>query len=228
MTGRRSAESVSLILIALAAALFSSNFLLDLAFADTEDWASLISALEVSEGHPRVLLRVTDALCGLLVLALMPYVHAALPSGRWRRWTVPATVVYAAAGAGAALVPLPCADADRCTSTLDDIQRLTHDGFSIVAQGGLFVAVVAVGLATRRRGPAWLHRAAWLVFVLGGVVGTAVSGYASVTDAESLLNGLAQRFQLTVVSVWIICLGVYAATDGLDARGPLRVRSHAE
>jgi len=207
-----------LVLVAALGAVFSSNFLLDLVFADTQDWTSVISVLEVSEGHPRVLLRVTDVLCGVLVVLLLPYVHAALPTGPWQSWTMVSTVVYALAGAGAALVTLPCADQQMCTSPAADVQRFVHDGFSIVSQAALFVAVVAVGLATRHRGPRWLRRAAWTVFLLGGVAGTLISGYFTLTAPGGWQTGVAQRFQLAVVSVWIVCLGVYAATSGLRAR----------
>ncbi|MGB7448036.1 MAG: DUF998 domain-containing protein [Ornithinimicrobium sp.] len=218
MNTRGAAKRLALVLIAAGAALFSSNFLLDMAFAQEQDWTGVVSVLEVSEGHPRAMLRVTDILCGVLVVALLPYVSAALPPGTWRRWAVASTVGYAVAGAGAALVPLPCAVSAMCTSPTDDVQRLVHDGFSVVAQVALFVAVVAVALATRRQGPRWLNRAAWMVFLLGGVLGAVVSGYYGLTDPDGWQAGLAQRFQLVVISAWLVCLGAFAATSGVSAR----------
>ncbi|MGB3763697.1 MAG: DUF998 domain-containing protein [Ornithinimicrobium sp.] len=218
MSARQRAERGALVLISIAAALFSSNFLLDLVFADTQDWTSVISVLEVSPGHPRILLRVTDVLCGVLVVLLLPYVRAALPASRWRTVALVSTVIYALAGAGAAWFALPCPDRQMCTSPADDLQRFTHDGFSIVSPAALFISVVAVGLATREHGPRWLHRAVWVVFLLGGVAGTLMSGYFTLIHPGGWQTGLAQRFQLAVVSAWIICLGVHAATAGVDAR----------
>jgi hypothetical protein len=224
VTAARRAEAAALIVISLVAALFSSNFLLDVAFAQDTDWTSVVSVLEVSEGHPRALLRTTDILCGVLVIVLVPFVHAALPRGAWQRWVAGALVVYALAGAGAALVPLPCAVREMCATPTDDLQRLAHDGFSVVAQAALFVSVVAAALATRSHGPRWLHLGAWAVFVTGGVVCTLFSGYYALTDPAAWQSGVAQRVQLGIVSVWIVCLGVYAATDGLQARARSTIR----
>ena len=211
-------RAAALVLTGVVAALFYSNFLLDVAFSSDHDWFAVVSELEVPGAQTATLLRTTDVLCGLLVLALLPSVWAALPVGGWRRWAVSMTAVFAITGAVAGIIRLPCADGVSCSTTLDEIQRWTHDSLSIISQTTVFLGALAVGLDTRDRGPRWIHRAAWITFWVGGVLGTLVFAYYGTTDSSSWQTGIAQRFQIGMTSAWIICLAVLAA------RPPVRVQ----
>lgn len=204
-------RSVALVLVGVVAALFCSNFLLDVAFSSDHDWFAVVSELEVRGAQTATLLRTTDVLCGLLVLALLPYVWAALPSGGWRRWAVSMTAIFAVTGAAAGVISLPCANEVSCSTTGDEIQRWMHDGLSIISQTTVFLGALAIGLDTRRRGPRWIHRAAWITFWVGGVLGTIVFSYSGAADSTSWQTGIAQRFQIGMTSAWIICLAVLAA-----------------
>jgi Protein of unknown function (DUF998) len=211
-------RAVSLVAVAVVAALFYSNFLLDVIFSREDDWFAVVSELEIPGSHNATLLRTTDVLCGLFVLVLLPFVRSALPVGGWRGWAVWMTVVFAVTGAVAGIVPLPCGPGEVCTSTADELQRWTHDAMSFVSQAAIFLGAVAVGLDTRRLGPVWLNRAAWTTFWVGGVIATVLFGYYGALDPRSWQTGIAQRFQIGVTSAWIICLGIFAATAGLRAR----------
>jgi hypothetical protein len=160
-------RAVALVLVGVVAAVFYSNFLLDVAFSTDHDWFAVVSELEVPGAPTATLLRTTDVLCGVLVLVLLPHVRAALPVGAWRTWAVWMTAIFAITGAVAGIIPLPCADGVVCTSTADEIQRWTHDGLSIISQTAVFLGAAAVGLDTRQHGPVLLHRAAWITFWVG-------------------------------------------------------------
>jgi hypothetical protein len=208
-------RGAALVLVGATAALFYSNFLLDVVFSPQHDWFAVVSELEVAGAPTATLLRTTDVLCGMLTLCLLPFVRAGLPAGRARGWAIWLMVTFAVTGALAGIVPLP---AEPATGTAAEVQRLAHDGFSIVSQTAVFLAAVAVGVATRSpHGPRWLHRAAWATFWLGGVLGTVLFGAFAALDSTSWQTGVAQRFQLGVTSAWLVCLGVLAATSGLRA-----------
>ena len=153
----RNWRAVALVLVGVLAAVFYSNFLLDVAFSTDHDWFAVVSELEVPEAPTATLLRTTDVLCGLLVLVLLPYVRAALPVGGWRNWAVWMTAIFAVTNAVAGIIQLPCADGVVCTSTADEIQRWMHDGLSIISQTVVFLGAAAVGLDTRHLGPVWLN-----------------------------------------------------------------------
>ena len=213
----RNWRAVALVLIGVFAALFYSNFLLDVAFSTDHDWFAVVSELEVPGAQTATLLRTTDVLCGLLVLALLPSVWAALPVGGWRKWAVSMTAIFAITGAAAGIISLPCANEVSCSTAGDEVQRWMHDGLSIISQTTVFLGAVAIGLDTRHRGPRWVHLAAWITFWVGGVLGTIVFAYYGTTDSSSWQTGIAQRFQIGMTSAWIICLAVLAA------RPPVRV-----
>ena len=197
----------------ILAALFYSNFLLDAVLPSDHDWSRVVSELEVAGAQTATLLRTTDVLCGLLVLLLLPHVWAGLPPGRWRRWAIWATAIFAVAGAAAGIIPLPCAGPEACTSTRDDLQRWAHDGLSIVSQNAIFVGAMAIALACRHRGPRWMQRAAWITFWVGGVVGTIAFAYFGATDPLSWETGIVQRVQIGTTSAWIVCLAWFAAVS---------------
>ena len=219
----KSRRAVALVLVGVVAALFYSNFLLDVAFSTDHDWFAVVSELEVPGAQTATLLRTTDVLCGVLVLALLPYVHAALPAGGWRRWAVSMTAIFAVTAAAAGVISLPCANEVSCSTTGDEVRRWIHDGLSIVSQTTVFLGALAVGLDTRHHGPRWIHRAAWITFWVGGVLGTLVFAYYGTTDSSSWQTGIAQRFQIAMTSAWIICLAVLAAGPPVRAQRPAGV-----
>ena len=198
--------------VGAVAAFLYSNFLLDAIFSPDHDWLAVVSDLEVPGEPTATLLRVTDVVCAVLTVSLLPWVWRALPADGWRRPAVWLTVVFAAGGILAALVPLPCAAPEVCTSAADEMQRWWHDGFSVVSATALFLGAGCVALDTRRHGPAWMHRAARLTFWVGGVVGTIVFLALGTWDPDAWQTGLAQRLQIGVMSGWIFCLALYAAT----------------
>ena len=103
----KSWRAVALVLVGVVAAVFYSNFLLDVAFSTDHDWFAVVSELEVPGAPTATLLRTTDVLCGLLVLVLLPDVWAALPVGPWRTWAVWMTAIFAITGAAAGIISAP-------------------------------------------------------------------------------------------------------------------------
>ena len=214
-------RAAALVLTGSVAALFYSNFLLDVAFSTDHNWFAVVSELEVPGAQTATLLRTTDVLCGVLVLALLPFVWAALPAGGWRKWAVSMTAIFAVTGAAAGVISLPCANEVPCSTNGDEIQRWIHDGLSIISQTAVFLGALAVGLDTRHHGPRWVHRAAWITFWVGGVLGTIAFAYYGTTDSSSWQTGIAQRFQIGITSAWLVCLAVLAARhrDGARVQG---------
>jgi hypothetical protein len=130
------------------------------------------------------------------------------------------TAIFAVTCAAAGVISLPCANEVSCATTGDEIQRWMHDGLSIVSQTTVFLGAAAIGLDTGHHGPRWIHRAAWITFWVGGVVGTLAFSYYGATDSSSWQTGIAQRFQIGMTSAWIICLAVFASRHGVRARSP--------
>jgi hypothetical protein len=211
----------------VCAGLAYSGWVVDLVVTADHDWHSVVSDLQVTGAPLSTLLRVLDIACGVLVLALVPGLAAALPGrdGRTvllRRVAVWGIVVFALGCIGAAVVPLPsCAVDEVCRTGAPLAQRVVHDGFSVASQAGVFVAAAAVGLLTRGRGPQWLHRAAWAAVWLGGVSATILLLLATAPVGPSWGPGVGQRFQIVVTSLWLVALGAVAAAGARRARNPL-------
>ena len=121
------------------------------------------------------------------------------------------TAIFAITAAAAGIISLPCANEVSCSTTDDEIRRWIHDSLSTVSQTTVFLGALAIGLDTSHPGPRWVHRAAWITFWAGGVLGTILFAYYGTTDSSSWQTGIAQRFQIGITSVWIICLAVLAA-----------------
>jgi hypothetical protein len=202
----------ALVVTGVIAGFLYSNFLLDMVLPGTHDWSVVVSELEKPGYEHAVVLRTTDVICGLLVLALLPYVRSALPPGRRRTWAIWLTAAFAVGNAVAGAVPLPTDDGLGA-----HVQQWIHDGASTISQTAVFLGAVAIALDTPYHGRKWLRDAAWLTFWLGGVLGTILFGGFALIDSSSWQTGMAQRFQIAVTSLWVVCLGVFAATDGLRA-----------
>jgi hypothetical protein len=191
------------------AALLYSNFLLDWTRRGFVGMDDIVSQLEAAGQPHAVLLRATDVVCAVLVVALLPWVRLALPRGPWREVVVWSTVLFALGATVAAFVPPPCGPDVACSG--HHLQIAVHDGSSIASDALLYVGVAAAWFATRRSGPVWFHRAAWWVLWVGGVLSSVLFEYFNVTDDPDWAVGAAQRVHIVCISGWILCLAYLAA-----------------
>jgi len=205
---------------AVAAVLYS-NFLIDLLVPGPHEWAQQVSVLEIPGHRSALLMRTTDVLAALLVLAQLPAVRAALPASRWRRLVVGGAAAFAVGGILAAAVTLPAdplAGTDgllTASGTIDTeaLRRAVHDGTSVLSVGGMVASAGAAWMLLRRRP---LERPRWL----GPVVAVVAAGCAVELGADlvvalrppwQLLDGLSQRAQMLTLSAWVVGLGAIAA-----------------
>jgi hypothetical protein len=218
MTPSRPSTGSIALWVSLVAAFLYANFLIDWALRGFDGMGEIVSDL-AAPGQPNAtLLRITDVVCALLVVSLLPLVRAALPPSTWREILVWGTVLFATGAAVAAFVPTPCGPGMSCD---DGLQTAVHDAGSIVSDTALYAGAAAAWFATRRGGPAWFHRSAWWVFWLGGVVASLLFEYFNVTRDPSWAVGASQRLHILTISAWIVCLGLLAAGAG-DGRGARR------
>lgn len=211
---RRSTGPIAL-WVSIVAAFLYANFFIDWALRGFDGMGEIVSDL-AAPGQPNAtLLRITDVVCALLVVSLLPLVRASLPSAVWREILVWGTVLFATGAVVAAFVPTPCGPGASCTGSL---QTAVHDVSSIVSDTALYASVAAAWFATRRSGPVWFHRSAWWVFWLGGVVASLLFEYFNITRDPPWAVGASQRLHILTISVWIVCLGVLAARGGDGCR----------
>ena len=149
-TGSRDPRAVALLLVGTVAALLYANFVLDWVLRGFEGMDDVVSELEATGQPHAVLLRVTDVVCAVLVVALLPWVRAGLPRGPWREVVVWATVLFAIGASVAAFVPTPCGPDAACTAASVQTQLRVHDLSSVASDTVLYVGVAAAWLATRR------------------------------------------------------------------------------
>jgi len=226
MTGRRISGTgpVALVTIGVVAAFLYANFLIDWVLSDFTGMGQIVSYLEAPGEPNAMLLRVTDVICAVLVVTLLPWVRAGLRPGVWRELVVWGTVVFALGAAIAAFVPAPCGPGVTCDGAGQQLQTTIHDGSSIASDTALYAGVAAAWFATRATGPRWFHRSAWWVFWLGGVVSSILFELFNTTADPGWAVGVSQRVHILFISVWIVCLGVFAATEGVGP-GTKRVNS---
>lgn len=216
MSDRRPA----LVVVGVVAALLYSNFILDWVLRDFSGMGQIVSELEAPGEPNATLLRITDVLCAVLVVSLLPWVRRRLPAGWWRELSVWTMVVFALGASIAAFVATPCGPGEICDRPSHQLRIEVHDGSSIVSDTALYVSVAAAWLATRRTGPLWFRRVAWWNFWLGGVLASIVFEYFNSTKDPAWAVGASQRVHILGISIWIVTLGVYAAA----APRPKRVR----
>lgn len=197
--------------VGFLAALLYANFLLAWVLRGFEGMEEIVSELEAPGEPNAMLLRITDVVCAVLVVALLPRVRLALPSLWWRECAIWATVVFALGAVVAAVVAIPCGPDVACSSPSEQRQVLIHNGASIVSATALFAGTAAVWFATRAVGPRWLNRFAWWSFWTVGVGASLIFGYLDRTVESSAAVGAAQRLHIVGMSVWIGGLGVVAA-----------------
>lgn len=225
MTRRISgAGPIALVTIGVVAAFLYANFLIDWVLSDFSGMGHIVSDLEAPGEPNAMLLRVTDVVTAVLVVSLLPWVRAGLRPGVWREIVVWGTVVFALGAAIAAFVPAPCGPGVICDGAGQQMQINIHDGSSIASDTALYAGVAAAWFATRPTGPRWFHRSAWWVFWLGGVLASILFEFFNVTGDPSWAVGVSQRVHILFISAWIVCLGVFAATEGVGP-GTKRVNS---
>ncbi|AWB92423.1 DUF998 domain-containing protein [Aeromicrobium chenweiae] len=203
-------RATTLVLTSAVAGLFYSNFVLDWVLRGFEGMGDVVSNLS-APGEPfAVVARVTDFLCGVLVLLILPSVRRALPPGRCRPVVVGGTAVFAVAAAAAAVITTPCGPDIVCSSPAQQRQGDLHLVLSTVSDVGLYIGTAAAWLTTRRVGPRWFALAAWWLFWLAGLVATAVFGFFAEVGPE-WVAATGQRVHIVGMSLWILCLGLLAA-----------------
>ncbi len=202
-------RSVALVVCGAVAALLYSNFLPDLVRRGPASLDDIVSQLEAHGQPDAMLLRVSDDVCSVLVVALLPWVRAALPRGLWRELTVWSTVAFAIGSTVAAAVPTPCGPDVSCPGPAWQIG--VHDNSSIASDVALYIGVAAAWLATRRSGPVWFHRAAWWVFWIGGVASSLLFAWVNAEYESTYAPGVTQRLHIVFISAWIFCLALLAA-----------------
>jgi hypothetical protein len=205
------AKRVLLVCTGVAAALLYANFLLDWVLRGFEGMGEIVSLLEAPGQPNATVLRVTDVVCAVLVVALLPWVRRRLPPGPWREVVVASTVVFALGAVVAAIVATPCGPGAACDGPGQQLRIDIHDGSSIVSDTALYVGVAAAWLATRRPGPRWFNRTAWWLFWIGGIVSTIVFEWFSSTGNPPWAVGASQRLHIVCISLWILTLAVLAA-----------------
>ncbi|WP_197522719.1 DUF998 domain-containing protein [Occultella aeris] len=200
--------------VAVAAAFLYSNFLIDWVLRGFHGLDIVVSLL-ASPGQPNAaVLRVTDVVCAVLVLLLLPAFFAALPPGPTRKVVAWTMVAFALGVVAAVIVPAPCGPEHLCASTSDRLDEPIHDAASILSEVSLFVSAAATWFAMRSTGPNWFRRAAWGTFWVGGVALNLLFGwYLEVSDSPTAegLAGYVQRLHILSVSAWILCIGIHAS-----------------
>jgi|GEM_PF-1681993 len=200
------------LLVGSCAALLYSNFILDWVLRGFSGMGEVVSELEAPGQQNATLLRVTDVVCAVLVVCLLPGVRRRLPRGAWREVVVVGTTVFAL-GAALAAVVTTCGPGDAaCGGDGQQLADMVHEGSSIVSDTALYVGAAAVWLSLRHREPRWFRRAAAWFVLLGGVGSTLVFAYFHQTQDPVWAVGVSQRVHILAISAWILCLGIFAAS----------------
>jgi len=203
------------LVVGLSGGFLYSNFLIAWALQGFENTDVVVSRLEVPGQPDSTLLRATDILSALLVLALLPSVPRALPRSRLRRVALRAAWVFGVGALVAAGIALPCAPGVDCSTPGDVAQTAVHNVATTLSDVAAFVSIGATWCLARRTGPHWLTRTTWWLFWIGGVVAVPVLAYAALNDHDWVL-GVAQRVHIACIGVWICCLGLLASRPRPD------------
>lgn len=199
-----------LVLTSVVAGLCYSNFVLDWVLRGFEGMTIVVSVLSAPGQPHAAVVRTTDFVCGVLVLTLLPWVRRALPPGPLRKVVLGGTAVFAIGAAAAAVVTTPCGPGEVCRAPEQLRQGGFHNFASAVSDIGLYLGTVAAWLATRRTGPRWFNQAAWWLFWVAGVIATSFFGLLALTGPD-WAAAASQRVHIVGMSLWIVCLGMFAA-----------------
>ena len=189
-----------------------SSFILDWLLRGFEGMDEIVSELQAPGEPNAALLRVLDCVAAVLVVLLAVWAREVMPRGVWREVFAWATVVFAVGVVVAAVVTEPCGPGLVCDAPSQVTQKAIHGWASTASDTALFVGVLAAIVSTRRTGPGWFRRAAWVVLVVGGLVSSALFAWFAHTDDPAWAAALTQRVHILCISTWIFCLGLVAAT----------------
>jgi hypothetical protein len=201
----------------LFAALFYANFLLNWQAGGLASFGMVISDQEAPGQPGAMFLRVTDVVCAVLVLAILPYARRALPPGRWCRTAIAMMVLFAIGAISAALIPVPCVQGLACVGAQAMMQVRYHDTASTVSAFALFISMGAVWLSLRGCRPVWLRQFAAWDLILGGIVSSAAFGYFHSTNRPPWAVGVSQRVHVISMSAWLLALAI-AGAQAMGAR----------
>lgn len=206
--GRRLAVATGVV-----AGVLYANFLLAWSDGPRGTWLDVVSDLEAVGEPDAYLLRITDLLCVVLVLALLPAVRQRLRPGWAREASTWLTVVFCAGAAIAAIVPKPGADGATAVPGPSPSTPV-HDTASVISACAFFLGVAAAWLALDPSRWATLRRVA-LVVVLGGGIGASLAfAWFDRTGEPWWAAGVTQRIHIVSISTWLVALGVLAAGRG--------------
>ncbi|MET0840203.1 MAG: DUF998 domain-containing protein [Marmoricola sp.] len=211
---RSSGSRPALIVVGVLAALLYANFIIDWVLRGFQGMGDIVSKLEAPGEPNAALLRVTDVICALLVVSLLPWARRRLPAGWWRELSTWSMVVFALGASLAAFVAAPCGPGEACDAPGEVLRVRIHDGSSITSDTAFYVSVAAAWFATRRTGPAWFSRFAWWNFWLGGVAASILFEYFNLNPDPPWAVGFSQRLHILGISTWIVALSVFAAGSG--------------
>jgi Protein of unknown function (DUF998) len=182
---------------------------------------SFVSELEVPGQPGSALLRLTGAVCGLLVAVFAMALWYRLPRDRPATLGCVFLAVFGLCGVADARYPMPCTPStDRsCQRSIDQLSVLVQLHRPHVLSGalGVFAVVMAMLLLSRARGiRAWsprLARACLLSALVLSVLG--LLELPLIYAGHGV--GAAERVHVLLISAWIAAPAGYLARDGLIA-----------
>lgn len=201
----------AVVTMGVLAALFYANFLLNWQAGGLASFGVVISHQEAPGQPGSMFLRVTDVVCAVLVLAILPFARRALPAGPWRRIAMIMMVIFSVFAIVAAVIAAPCLKLATCVGTQAIVQTRVHDAASTISDTAAFISMGAVWLALRGRRPVWLRRFAAWDLILGGIVSSAAFGYFHTTNRPPWAVGVSQRVHVISMSIWLLALAVAGA-----------------
>ena len=139
----RRRTSSALITVSAIAAFLYANFLIDWVLRGFSGMGDVVSELEAPGEPNAVLLRVTDVVCAVLVVSLLPWVRGGLRPGCGARSSSGRPSSSPLGAAGAAIVATPCGPSVACDDPDLQLQLHIHDLSSIVSDTALYVGVAA-------------------------------------------------------------------------------------
>nr|WP_275940790.1 DUF998 domain-containing protein [Nocardioides zeae] len=188
-----------------------ANFLLAWSNGPRGTWLDVVSDLEAVGEPDAYLLRITDLVCVVLVLALLPAARSRLRPGWAREASTWLTVLFCAGAALAAVVPKPGDGPGASTAPGPGPSTLVHDSASILSDSALFLGVAAAWVALDPRAWPRLRRVAVVVLLGGGIGASLAFAWFDRTGEPWWAAGVTQRIHIVSISVWMVALGVLAA-----------------
>jgi hypothetical protein len=143
-----------------------------------------------------------DIVSGILLVIAVGLLLRGYVKRRWAKTCLVALATYGACGALDAGLPLSCLPSERvCRPVLHDPLLILHGMVDIAGSIALIITLIAAWLYVRRANRQWTL---W-VYIIGGagLVFALLSGILLVTSGPGYW---AQRYYLTLSSVWVITI----------------------